>query len=76
VAEEDYRFYRECLRDAAERHGCSIHAYVFMTNHVHLLVTPDSAQSLPKLLQSVGRRRRHWKQDGRGKLQGLKSAAR
>ena len=27
-----------------------------MTNHVHLLVTPETEQSLPKILQSVGRR--------------------
>ncbi|MFK8066740.1 MAG: transposase, partial [Gammaproteobacteria bacterium] len=56
VAEDDYRFYLECLKDAAERYGVSIHAYVLMTNHVHLLATPDNEQSLPKTLQSVGRR--------------------
>lgn len=52
----DYRFYMECLQAAAERHGCTIHAYVLMTNHVHLLATPASDSSLPKTLQSVGRR--------------------
>jgi putative transposase len=56
AAEEDYRFYLECLQAAAKRHGCAIHAYVLMTNHVHLLVTPERDQSLPKTLQSVGRR--------------------
>lgn len=40
VADEDYRFYLECLEDAAARSGCAVHAYVLMTNHVHLLVTP------------------------------------
>jgi putative transposase len=38
-AEADYRFYLEKLAAAAEKHDCSIHAYVLMTNHVHLLVT-------------------------------------
>ena len=33
----------------------SIHAYVFMTNHVHLLATPATAASLPKMLQAIGR---------------------
>jgi len=52
----DYPIYLEFLKDAAARYGCSIHAYVLMTNHVHLLLTPDQPESLPKTLQSVGRR--------------------
>lgn len=56
VADNDYFFYLECLEKAAMRHGCEIHAYVLMTNHVHLLATPKSEKSLPKTLQSVGRR--------------------
>lgn len=56
AAEEDYRFYLECLGDAARRHGCDIHAYVLMTNHVHLLATPHHKDSIAKTLQSVGRR--------------------
>ncbi len=32
-----------------------IHAYVLMTNHVHLLVTPCNGDSLPKTMQSLGR---------------------
>ncbi len=38
-ADEDYRFYLECLGDAARRYACRIHAYVLMTNHVHLLAS-------------------------------------
>jgi putative transposase len=30
--------------------------YVFMTNHVHLLATPATEESVPKTMQSVGRR--------------------
>jgi REP-associated tyrosine transposase len=56
AAEADYRFYLECLEDAAERHALSIYAYVLMTNHVHLLAGPGREASLPKTLQSVGRR--------------------
>lgn len=33
-------------RRSGGAHGCAIHAYVLMTNHVHLLVTPRSAESL------------------------------
>ncbi|MGH8615767.1 MAG: transposase [Gammaproteobacteria bacterium] len=44
-AEEDYRFYLECLGEAARKYRVSVHAYVLMTNHVHLLMTPSSAAS-------------------------------
>jgi putative transposase len=39
-AEDDYACYREWLASAASEYGCAVHAYVLMTNHVHLLVTP------------------------------------
>ena len=52
----DYRIYKECLRSAAATHACHIHAYVLMTNHVHLLVTPAADASLSRLMQSLGRR--------------------
>jgi putative transposase len=55
-AESDYRLYLDSLRMAANRTGCTIHAYVLMSNHVHVLVTPDTAQGLSQLMQSVGRR--------------------
>lgn len=56
AAVADYRFYLECLEEAAKRHELSIHAYVLMTNHVHLLASPKTKESIPKTLQSVGRR--------------------
>jgi len=40
--DNDYTRYREWLGAAAAEHGCSIHAYVLMTNHVHLLARADS----------------------------------
>ena len=52
---DDYRAYLRWLGAAAEAHGCTIHAYVLMTNHVHLLVTPQAADSLPRLMQGLGR---------------------
>ncbi len=42
AAEDDYRLYLECLQEAAERQRLAIHAYVLMTNHVHLLATSAS----------------------------------
>jgi putative transposase len=52
----DYACYRAWLIAAAARHGCAVHAYVLMTNHVHLLVTPRRADSLPRTMQALGRR--------------------
>lgn len=53
--EADYQFYLEKLKLACEKHGCQVHAYILMTNHVHLLITPQEASSLSKTLQMLGR---------------------
>jgi REP-associated tyrosine transposase len=52
----DRYFYLEALRDASRDHQVAIHAYVLMSNHVHLLVTPHSEESCGRMMQSVGRR--------------------
>jgi len=53
---DDYRFYLESLEKAADKFNCAIHAYVLMTNHVHLLVTEQHAYGISQMMQSVGRR--------------------
>jgi putative transposase len=55
-ADSDYQFYLECLKDALERYRVALHAYVLMTNHVHLLMTPTSPPGISRVMQSVGRR--------------------
>ncbi len=55
-SDTDYSFYHEVLEDAALRYGCVVHAYVFMTNHVHLLLTPSTQTGPSRVMQSVGRR--------------------
>lgn len=55
-ADQDYQFYLDCLRDASERYNVAVHAYVLMTNHVHLLMTPENAEGISRVMQSVGRR--------------------
>lgn len=55
-AEDDFRFYLECLREAAGKHGCEVHAYALMTNHAHILITPHQANGIAKVMQSIGRR--------------------
>lgn len=56
VADEDYRFYLDWLREYAGKTGCRLHAYVLMTNHVHLLVSADRGESLGKLMKALGQR--------------------
>ena len=51
----DYHFYLENLKEAADKHQCDVHAYVLMTNHVHLLVTPHRDDSIGKMMQMLGR---------------------
>ncbi len=53
--QDDYKLYRRALRNAAEQIQCQVHAYVLMTNHTHLLVTPGTQRSLPQLMQALGR---------------------
>lgn len=55
-SELDYYIYIECLDDALERYKVSLHAYVFMTNHVHLLMTPETETGISNVMQSLGRR--------------------
>ncbi|MGE3296160.1 MAG: transposase [Porticoccaceae bacterium] len=56
AAEADYQFFCDALVEAASKHGLAIHAYVWMTNHIHLLATPGKEDSISKVFQSVGRR--------------------
>lgn len=51
-ADADYRFYLEKLQQACEKHGCAVHAYVLMTNHVHLLVTPGEELGIGRTIES------------------------
>ena len=51
----DYRLYLSLLGDGMDRYGCSLHTYVLMTNHVHLLMTPSERDSISRIMQYVGR---------------------
>lgn len=55
-AEEDYHCYLHWLHKSAGDCHCAIHAYVLMTNHVHLLVTAEKPDGIAKLMQAIGRR--------------------
>jgi putative transposase len=52
----DRRYYLKCLAEAASARGCEVHAYVLMSNHVHLLVTPKTKGAASAMLQDLGRK--------------------
>jgi len=54
--ELDRAVYLKYLREALDKNECEVHAYVLMTNHVHLLATGRKPRSISRLMQSVGRR--------------------
>ena len=54
-AEQDYAVYLDKLKDYAKKYQVNVHAFVLMTNHVHLLMTPETEKGVSQLMQSLGR---------------------
>ena len=54
--DEDYQLYLHHLKEQADKSGCDIHAYVLMSNHVHLLLTPKHENSAALLMKNLGQR--------------------
>lgn len=55
-SDDDYFLYLDWLEKYAHEHDCRVHAYVLMTNHVHLLITPSTNDGLAKMMKSLGQR--------------------
>jgi putative transposase len=55
-SESDYLFFRYSVRKAIHRFPCLIHAYVWMPNHFHFLMTPVVDGAVGKVMQSIGSR--------------------
>ncbi len=53
-SEEDYIFYLNILKQQSVDQGCAIHAYCLMTNHVHLLLTPEEASGPSHMMKHLG----------------------
>jgi putative transposase len=51
----DYETLLGLLEDSAKKFGVAIHSYVLMSNHFHLLATPDSSDGVPRMMQALGR---------------------
>jgi len=54
-AKSDYELYLSLLTEACHKHECNIHAYVLMTNHVHLLITPNISMGVSLVIRDLGR---------------------
>jgi putative transposase len=54
--DSDHLLYLLHLRELSAKHGCAVHAYCLMTNHVHLLMTPSTEDALSTLMRDLGQR--------------------
>nr|WP_229421592.1 transposase [Massilia aquatica] len=54
--ESDYLVYLDLLALYARESGCKVHAYVLMTNHVHLLISPTSQTAPAMMMKFLGQR--------------------
>ncbi|PAJ73586.1 transposase [Pseudoalteromonas sp. NBT06-2] len=54
--DDDYGFYMKVLNEALIANNVKLHAFVLMTNHVHLLMTPSDHEGISKVMQNVGRK--------------------
>jgi len=55
ASQEDFSAYAHWLEESAKKNNVKIHAWVFMTNHVHLLVTPEAPHGISSMMQTLGR---------------------
>jgi putative transposase len=55
TCDDDLAAYAHWLAEGSRRYGVSVHGWVFMTNHIHLLATPAHEGSLSQLMQYLGR---------------------
>jgi putative transposase len=54
-AAQDYFEYPKIVKRVADAYHCAIHAYVLMTNHIHLLLTPYAGDAISRPFQECGR---------------------
>jgi len=53
--DEDFACYLNWLEKYSKKYQVSVHAWVLMTNHVHLLCTPNAEGAISSMMQSLGR---------------------
>lgn len=67
--DHDYRVCIDYLHQSCEKYKCAVHAYVFMPDHMHLLVTSAQKCGVGKMLQLFSRQyvqyfNRHYNRSG------------
>src|SRR5688572_16206823 len=53
--ESDYLTYLAHLRHLSRQYQCELHAYCLMSNHVHLLLTPQESEACSLMMRDLGR---------------------
>jgi putative transposase len=54
-SEQDRLYFLRCLGETRAQRGCDIHAFVLMSNHVHILATPRAEHGASRMMQDLGR---------------------
>lgn len=52
----DYELLLGLIDEHARKQHVAVHAYVLMSNHFHLLATPETEEGIPQMMQAIGRR--------------------
>lgn len=71
--ERDHLVYLQWLAWCAVRYQCAVHAYVLMGNHVHLLVTPSTADGVARLMRALAQRHARHSRDAHGRDSALRA---
>ncbi|MCW8942349.1 MAG: transposase [Gammaproteobacteria bacterium] len=56
ACDQDMAYYASLLHQYSTKFSVSLHAWVFMTNHVHLLASPHATDAVSNMMQAIGRR--------------------
>lgn len=56
----DYHYYLELLKQGLKRYQAQLYSYALMTNHVHLLISPQCSDSISNIMKVVGSRYAHY----------------
>ena len=54
--EENYQFYLDVMGECLSRYGVQLHAYCLMTNHVHLLMSPQDETGISNVMKVLASR--------------------
>ena len=55
-SDQDYLYYLSILNETAIKQDCQIHAFVLMSNKIHILATPSTPDGISQLMKGVGQR--------------------